>query len=79
MTEKYQVNINDSNGDPVFVGDVFEAHMIRPSFVKPTLVTVVKDISEENTSFDRDYDVEDADGNRLWNAYMVIKNGTKVC
>ncbi len=75
MTDKYQINITDKNNNPVFVGDEFKARMIEPSFETPTIVKVVKDISDENLACDRDFDVEDIQGNRLWNAYMVIKNG----
>ena len=74
----YKINITDKNNNPVYVGDMFEARMIEPSFEKPTLVRVVKDLSPENIEFDRDFDVEDELGNRLWNAYMIIKNSTKV-
>jgi len=71
----YKINITDKNNNPVYIGDIFNAYMIFPSLVPPTKVKVVKDISPENMEFDRDFDVEDSDGNRLWNAYMVIKNG----
>ena len=72
---KYKINITDKNNNLVYEGDVFEARMIEPSFETPTKVSVVKDLSKENLECGRDFDVEDKDGNRLWNAYMVIKNG----
>jgi hypothetical protein len=75
---KYKINITDKNSNPVYEGDVFNAYMIRPSNLPPTKVTVVKDISSENLELDRDYDVEDSEGNRIWNAYIVIKNGEKI-
>lgn len=68
-----KANITDAYGNEVFFGDEFDAYMIKPSLVAPTKVRVVLDESEENLSFDRNYDVEDKNGNRLWNAYMVIK------
>jgi len=75
---KYKINITDKNDNPVYVGDVFEARMIEPSFEIPTRVKVVKDISPENLECDRDFDVEDEKGNRIWNAYMIIKNGVLI-
>lgn len=75
---KYRINITDKNNNPVYEGAYFLVRMVEPSFSKPTLVKVVKDISQENMEFDRDFDVEDSDGNRIWNAYMVIKCGEKV-
>lgn len=72
---KYKINITDKNNNPVYVGDIFEAKIIEPSFETPTRVKVIKDISQENIDCDRDFDVEDDKGNRIWNAYMIIKNG----
>lgn len=71
------VNITDREGNQVFVGDKFEARM-TPSQLTPDVVTVVKDITPENLECDRDFDVEDSEGNRLWNAYMVIKNNNRI-
>jgi len=71
-------NITDRNDETVYFGDKFMAHMITPSIFPGTVVTVVKDISSENLDCDRNFDVEDEKGNRIWNAYMVIKNGTKL-
>ena len=70
--EKEKANIKDSNRNDVYFGDTFWAYMMRPSAVPPTKVTVVKDESEENLECDRNFDVEDEKGNRLWNAYMII-------
>jgi len=67
-----KANIKDSYGNDVYFGDTFWAYMMRPSAVLPTKVTVVKDESEENLECDRNFDVEDEKGNRLWNAYMII-------
>jgi hypothetical protein len=72
-----KINIQDKNGNDVFIGDKFIATMISPSHEKGTLVTVVEDLSEENIACDRNYDLEDEQGNRLWNAYVVIVNGEK--
>ena len=71
-------NIKDKLGRQVHFGDKFLAKMMTPSFEKGTLVTVVEDVSKENLDCERNYDVEDAEGNRLWNAYMVIRNGVKL-
>ena len=76
--KKERVNITDKNNSPVYVGDEFLAKMIEPSIQMPTRVKVVKDTSPENLECDRNYDVEDDKGRRIWNAYMVIKNGVKV-
>ena len=73
-----KIDIKDRNGNEVYFGDKFIAKMITPSFEKGTLVTVVEDMSKENIDCDRNYDVEDSQGNRLWNAYMVITNGDKL-
>jgi len=70
-------NIKDKSGNNVYFGDKFLAHMVRPSHEAGTLVTVVEDLSEENISCDRNFNVEDEKGNRIWNAYMVITGGTK--
>ena len=69
-TEK--ANVKDSDGNDVYFGDTFWAYMMRPSAVAPTKVTVVKDESRENIECDRNYDVEDDKGNRIWNAYTII-------
>ncbi len=76
MREK--IDIKDKKGNDVFIGDRFLAKMITPSNENGTLVTVVKDESEENLRCGRNYDVEDKEGNRLWNAYMVIINEEKL-
>ena len=70
-------NIKDKSGNSVYFGDKFLAYMVRPSHEVGTLVTVVEDLSEENISCDRNFDVEDGKGNRIWNAYMVITGGTR--
>ncbi len=75
---RYRININDKNNNPVYEGDVFEAYIITPSTFPSTRVKVIKDISFENRECDRDFDVEDNEGNRLWNAYMVIRNGQPI-
>jgi len=72
------INIKDKNGNDVYFGDRFVAKMITPSQEKGTVVTVVEDLSPENIDCDRNYDVEDENGDRLWNAYMVIANGDKI-
>ena len=73
-----KANITDAFGKDVNFGDKFDAYMIRPSLLPPTKVTVVKDVSKENLDCDRNFDVEDAKGNRIWNAYMVIKGNDYV-
>lgn len=73
-----KIDIKDKNGNEVYFGDKFLAKMIEPSFEKGTIVTVVEDSSEENMACGRNYDLEDEQGNRLWNAYMVIVNGEKL-
>lgn len=73
-----KIDIKDKNGNTVYFGDKFIAQMVEPSYAKGTLVTVVKDLSDENIACDRNYDLEDEKGDRLWNAYMVITNGVKV-
>ena len=73
MTSK--IDIKDKDYNNVYFGDKFLAHMIIPSFQPGTIVTVVKDESKENLSSGRNYDVEDRDGNRIWNAYLVIRHG----
>lgn len=78
MEKKEKIGITDKNNNPVYVGDEFLVRMIEPSVQKPTKVRVVKDTSPENIECGRNYDVEDDKGNRLWNAYMVIKNGVKL-
>ena len=75
---KQNIDITDKNGDTVSFGDRFIAYIIQPSLVPGTLVTVIEDTSPENIECDRNYDVEDEQGNRLWNAYTVIKNGVKL-
>lgn len=70
---KYKINITDKNNNPVYEGDEF--NVSTPSDFLGTRVRVVKDISAENVACDRDFDVEDSEGNRIWNAYIVIKNG----
>ena len=77
MTIKNKINIKDKEVNRVYFGDRFLAKMIEPSFEKGTVVTVVEDLNEENLDCGRNYDLEDIDGNRLWNAYMVIVNGIK--
>jgi hypothetical protein len=73
-----EIDIKDKNGNSVYFGDKFLAKMIESSSENGTVVTVVEDLSEENISCGRNYDVEDFNGNRLWNAYMVISNGAKI-
>lgn len=68
-----EINIKDKNNQDVFIGDRF---MVEGT--PKRMVTVVDDFSEENMECDRDYDVEDKDGDRVWNAYMVIVNGVKL-
>ena len=72
------IDIKDKNGNYVFFGDKFIAKMIEPSPEKGTLVTIVKNESPENLECGRNYDVEDKNGDRLWNAYMVIRNQVKI-
>jgi len=74
---KYKINMTDKNNNAVYEGDVFYANLISPSLFPATKVSVVKDVSTENLNIDRDFDVEDEDGNRIWNAYMVIKYGER--
>ena len=78
QNEKKKIDIKDKSGQDVYFGDKFVAKMIQPSHEKGTVVTVVEDLSEENIACDRNYDVEDEQGNRLWNAYMVIRNSNKL-
>lgn len=73
-----KANIKDKDGNDVFFGDKFLAKMIEPSYEKGTIVTVIEDLSAENIECDRNFDVKDYDGNRIWNAYMVIANGKKL-
>lgn len=73
-----KINITDKEGKSVYVGDKFWAYIVSPTLSKPTEVTVISDTTEENLSFNRDYEVEDNEGNKLWNAYMVIKNRDRV-
>ena len=68
-----KANIKDAYGNDVYFGDIFDAYIMTPSLVPPTKVKVVKDESVENLAIDRDFDVEDEKGDRIWNAYMVIK------
>ena len=76
---KTMIDIKDVNGDDVFYGDKFMAYMVRPSHEKGTIVTVVPYIhNEELNEVEEKYDVEDSEGNRLWNSYMVIRNGEKL-
>lgn len=72
-----KIDIRDVNESEVFFGDKFIAKIIRPSLVRGTLVTVVEDVSDENLDCGRNYDLEDQDGNRLWNAWTVIRGGEK--
>ena len=69
--KKYRININDKNDNPVYVGDVFDVNGI-------TKVKVVKDLSKENIECDRDFDVEDEEGNRIWNAYIIIRHSLAI-
>jgi len=66
-------NITDKNNNEVNFGDKYLATMITPSTEKGTVVTVVIDLSKENIDCDRNFNVEDDEGNRIWNAYMVIR------
>lgn len=77
-SRKDKIDIKDKEGNEVYFGDRFLAKMVEPSFEKGTIVTVIEDLSEENVACGRNYDLEDIDGNRLWNAYMVIVNGIKL-
>jgi hypothetical protein len=70
MTDE-EANIKDKNGNKVFFGDKFRLATGR-------IVTVVKDTSPENLDCDRNYDVEDDEGDRVWNAYIVIAHGEKL-
>jgi hypothetical protein len=63
-------NIKDANGNKVYFGDEFIASHGN------TKVKVVEDTSPENIGIGRNYDVEDDEGNRIWNAYMVIAKST---
>ena len=67
-----KANIKDSDGRDVYFGDTFWAYMMIPSSSPPTLDTVVKDGSVENIECGRNFDVENQEGKRIWNAYMVI-------
>ena len=73
-----EINTKDKNGDKIYVGDEFWAYIVEPTFYPPTRVTVVWDDSVENMKFERNYDVEDEKGNRIWNAYMVLAHGDRV-
>ena len=73
-----KANITDAFGKDVFFGDMFDAYIMRPSMSEPTKVTVVKDVSKENLDCDRNFNVEDKNGDRVWNAYMVIKSNDYV-
>jgi len=70
---KTKPNITDKNNNEVNFGDKYLATMITPSTEKGTVVTVVIDLSKENIDCDRNFNVEDDEGNRIWNAYMVIR------
>ena len=72
--EKEKIDIKDKNENDVFFGDKFLIKTVNSE----TVVTVVKDLSPENIECDRNYDVEDEEGNRIWNAYMVIRGREKI-
>jgi len=72
-----KANITDKDGNHIYFGDTFWAYIMQPSASEPVKVTVVEDRSQNNLDCDRNFDVEDGNGKRIWNAYMVISNGER--